>query len=250
MLAKNFGLNVNSDAFLSLSNSIDFSVVRKCSNNINQLEALFFGQADLLGHTVLSEKNSYEKELEREYRYLKNKFQLENKGILPFQFFRLRPPNFPTIRLSQLANLYYKNKQIFSKIIEINKIQEFYKLFNVSTSDFWKNHYTFGKESTYRNKSLTKSFIHLILINTVIPLKFLYTKSKGEDPQEEVLSLMSQIPAEKNSITNKFIDLNIRIEDGVHSQAMIQLKNKYCDKKACLRCEIGNYLLNQEPTLG
>ncbi len=247
MLAKNFGLNVNNEPFLSLAASIDFSVVRKCSNNLNELEALFFGQADLLRPNG---ESSYERELYREYVYLKNKFKLENQGVLPFQFFRLRPPNFPTIRLSQLANLYYKNKRLFNAVIETSEIEDFYKLLDIATSDFWENHYTFNKQSSFRKKRLTKSFIHLILINTVIPVKFLYAKSRGEDPEEKTLSLMSQMPAEKNTIIDKFAQLGVEIEDGVHSQAMIQLKNQYCDKKACLNCEIGNYLLNQEPSLG
>ncbi|MDH7444922.1 DUF2851 family protein [Aquimarina sp. 2201CG14-23] len=247
LLSKNFGLKANGDAFLSLANSLEFSVVQKCSNHLDRLEALFFGQASMLDLEV---EDEYVQRLRKEYDFLRGKFQLKNQGVLPFQFFRLRPPNFPTIRLSQLANLYFKNKQLFSKIIEAKRLEEFYVLFNIEASSFWKNHYTFSKESTTRNKRLTKSFIHLILINTVIPLKFLYAKSIGKDAEQEVFGLISQLPTEKNAIVNKFSALGINIEDALHSQAMIQLKNNYCDQNACLRCAIGNYLLNRDHSLG
>ncbi|MFD2564644.1 DUF2851 family protein [Aquimarina rubra] len=247
LLAKNFGLKINSDAFLSLANSFDFSVVRKCSAHAEQLEALFYGQADLLNY---DSDILYVQELLKHYKFLKNKFKLTNKGVLPFQFFRLRPSNFPTIRISQLANLYCNNQQLFSKVIRTNNLIEFYELFDITASDFWKTHYTFDKESSGRNKTLTKSFIHLILINTIIPLKFIYAKSQGRDVSEEIFGLISQLPPEKNTITDKFSSFGVAIEDALHSQSMIQLKNKYCDQKACLKCAIGNYLLNREGSLG
>ncbi|MBQ4822171.1 DUF2851 family protein [Aquimarina sp. MMG016] len=247
LLAKNFGLKVNGEAFLSLADSIDFSIVRKCNNDLNQLEALFFGQAGFLENT--SEDN-YVRELRQQYGFLQNKFQLKTEGVLPFKFFRLRPPNFPTIRLAQLAMLYFKNQQLFSKIIEINTIQGFYEVFKIQTSDFWQNHYTFEKESKPRKKHITKSFVDLILINTIIPIKFLYAKSIGKDVEDEVLDLISQLPYEKNNIVTGFKNMNVSIENALHSQAMIQLKNNYCDQKACLKCAIGNNLLNQDYILG
>lgn len=247
LLSKNFGLKINSDSFLSMANSFDFSVVRKCSVSLQQLEALLYGQADLLDPTT---EVLYAKELLVQYEFLKSKFQLQNRGVLPFQFFRLRPSNFPTIRISQLAHLYNKNKQLFSEIILTNKLEKFYELFNVSTSDFWKTHYTFDKKSAFRNKKLTKSFIQLIVINTIIPLKFVYAKSQGKEVEEQIFSLISQLPAENNSIIDRFMKLGVCVEDALHTQAMIELKSNYCDKKACLKCAIGNYLLNQEHSLG
>lgn len=247
LLVKNFGLNVNRDAFMSLANSFDFSILRKCSNSLEQLEALFYGQGKLLDS--LSEV-TYVQNLVKEYEFLKGKFGLENQGVLPFQFFRLRPPNFPTIRIAQLANLYFRNKQLFSEMIQTVELEELYQLFDVDTHDFWKTHYTFEKESPSKKKRITKSFIHLIVLNTVIPLKFLYAKSQGKNIEEEILRLLSQLPPEKNAIIDNFRSLGVGIEDGLHSQAMIQLKNKYCDQKACLQCSIGNYLLNREHISG
>ncbi|MBL0685672.1 DUF2851 family protein [Aquimarina mytili] len=243
LLAKNFGLKINGEAFLSLSHSFDFSVVQKCCESLNRLEALFLGQADLL---MVKNETAYSRKLKEEYGFLKNKFQLNNTGVLPSQFFRLRPSNFPTIRLAQLAKLYFSHQHLFNTVIQTTNIEDFYDLFQVDTSDFWKNHYTFEKESYPRKKRITQSFIDLILINTVIPIKFIYAKSQGKNPEEEVFELLSQVSYEKNTITDHFISLKIPINNAIHSQAMIQLKNNYCDQKACLKCAIGNYLLNQD----
>ncbi|WP_299610013.1 DUF2851 family protein [uncultured Aquimarina sp.] len=242
LLARSFGLNVNNDAFLSLANSFEFKIVRKCSEDVENMEALLFGQANLLDD---KSDNPYQQRLVKKYEFLKHKYTLKNHGVSPFYFYGLRPSNFPTIRISQLANLYVKNKQLFSEIIKTNTLTTFYELFDVSATDFWKTHYTFDKESTFRNKKLTKSFIHLILINTVIPLKFLYAKKLGYDREEDIFSLISQLPYERNTIVNKFISLQVPMEDALHSQAMIHLKMNYCNQKACLKCAIGNYLLNR-----
>ncbi len=247
LLAKNFGLKVNGEAFLSLANSIDFSVIRKCSKDLNQLEALFFGQAGFLD---VSNNSKYFRKLQKEYEFLKNKFKLDSSGVMPFEFFRLRPPNFPTIRLAQFASLYYKNKKLFSDIIQTDNVEGIYELFKMSTSDFWLIHYTFEKESSTKKKGLTKSFIDLILINTIIPIKFVHARSQGVNPDEEIFEWISQLPHEKNSIVDSFTSLKVNIENAMHSQAMIQLKNGYCDQKACLKCSIGNYLLNQDQSLG
>ncbi len=240
MLAKNFGLKTNGDAFLSLVDSIDFSVFRKCSSNLNVLEALLFGQAGFLS---TSQETSYLQCLKTEYEFIKRKYGLSNLGILRFQFFRLRPANFPTVRIAQLAMLYFKNKNLFSSIIEAEKIERFYELFKVGTSDFWKNHYTFTKESKWREKIITKPFVDLIIVNTIIPIKFLYSQSRGENENEVIFDLLSQLQPEKNSIVHDFVNLKVKVKNAMHSQAMIQQKTNYCDKKACLNCAIGNYLL-------
>ncbi len=242
MLAKNFGLKTNGEAFLSLANSINFSILRKCINRLDLIEALFFGQADLLDYEM---NDAYAMHLNNEYAYIKNKFKLNNTGVLPVQFFRLRPSNFPTIRLAQLAMLYFKNKNLFQDVIRFQTPEKFYELFKVGVSNFWTNHYTFNKESKTVNKNISKSFIDLLLINTIIPIKFVYQRSIGHESNEEVFDMITQISSEKNSIIDNFTALQIPIENAMHSQAMIQLKTIYCDKNACLRCEIGNFLLNK-----
>ncbi|MGR7812148.1 DUF2851 family protein [Lacinutrix undariae] len=240
MLAKNFGLKVNGDAFYSLAQSVDFSIIRKSQSKIIQLEALFFGQSGLLD---ADEESGYFKNLSDEYQFLKQKFQLSNTHVLPFQFFRLRPPNFPTIRLSQLANLYHEHTNLFSKIIETNTLNDFYELFKVDTSPFWKTHYTFGKTSKPLLKTLTKSFIDLLLINTVLPIKFCYSKQNGHAIDELLLGIVKQITPEKNSIIKSFNELKPVSKTAMDSQALLQLKTEYCDKNKCLHCAIGNALI-------
>ena len=242
LLAKNFGLKVNGDAFFSLANSFDFSVVRKQQSNLQSLEALFFGQANMLEDDI---QEAYYIALQKDYAFLKQKFKIDNTSVSPFQFFRLRPPNFPTIRLSQLANVYHIHHNLFSKVIASDSVADIYKLFSVSTSPFWESHYTFDKVSSARKKHITKSFVDLLLINTIIPLKFCYAKQQGKSIEEEIVNLMQQLKPEKNGIVDKFASLKVVSESALESQAIIQLKNLYCDKNRCLKCAIGNTILAQ-----
>ncbi|QXP61433.1 DUF2851 family protein [Olleya sp. HaHaR_3_96] len=243
LLAKNFGLKINGDSFLSLANSFDFSVVRKQQSNLQSLEALFFGQANLLAGDV---QGGYYQTLQKDYGFLKQKFSLDNSSVIPFQFFRLRPPNFPTIRLSQLAMVYHVHHNLFSKVIASKSIADIYNIFSVSTTVFWETHYTFEKESKANKKQITKAFIDLLLINTIIPLKFCYAKQQGKSIEADIVKLMTQLKPEKNSIVDKFKTLKVVSESALQSQAVLQLKNNYCDKNRCLKCAIGNSVLTQK----
>jgi len=242
LLSKNFGLKVNGLAFESVANSLEFSIVRKTSSKLEQLEALLFGQAGLLEKKGSS---SYYETFQKEYKFLKQKFQLDNQGVINLQFFRLRPPNFPTIRLSQLANLYHKEQQLFSKIISAENLKEIYSLFEVSTSSFWNTHYTFHKESKQSTKKVTKAFVDLLLINTILPIKFCYAKQNGEANEHKLLEIINEIAAEKNSIVDGFSQMKHKPKSALESQAFIQLKTEYCDKNKCLQCAIGNSLLTK-----
>ncbi|PCH53875.1 MAG: hypothetical protein COC22_01470 [Flavobacteriaceae bacterium] len=240
LLAKNFGLKINADAFLNFAQSFDFSIVRKISSKPEQVEALFFGQAGLLLNTS---ESVYFIKLKAAYEYLQLKFKLISISNNQVQFFRLRPNNFPTIRLSQLALLYSHYQNLFSKIMEINTIQGFYDLLNVSTSKFWETHYTFEKESKQSAKKLTKSFVDLLLINTIIPLKFMFLKSLGESDFSAIIAIIEKIKPEKNTIISNFSDLKIKSNNAFETQALLQLKNEYCNKQLCLQCSIGKELL-------
>jgi len=242
MLTKNFGLKVNGESFFSLAQSIDFSIIRKTQSNPQVLEAFLFGQAGLLEQDI---ENAYYLSLKNEYKFLKQKFGLQNNQVLPLQFFRLRPPNFPTIRLSQLANLYNKHQNLFSKVIELNEVEDFYELFKVSTSEFWKTHYTFQKASKTSIKTLSKSFVDLLLINTILPIKFCYAKQKGVEIDSEIIKIATAITSEKNNIISAFNNLKKVSKSSLDSQALIQLKTEYCDKNNCLKCAVGNQFLNR-----
>ncbi len=240
MLAKNFGLKVNGDAFLSLANSFPFNLVQKLQAKPSSLEALLFGQADLLDADV---QDVYYLELQKEYQFLKQKFVLSSAAVMPLQFFRLRPPNFPTIRISQLVNVYASETSLFSKIIKASAKEEIYKLFQVDTSAYWETHFTFGKTSKSAKKRITKSFIDLLIINTIVPIKFSYAKQQGKDVDDAIVRIINEIAYEKNSIVAKFQELKPIAKSAMHSQALLQLKTEYCDKNKCLQCAIGNCLL-------
>ncbi len=242
MLAKNFGLNTNGEPFLKIAKSIPFSVVRKESFEIENLEALIFGRADLFPVEV---EDLYAKELKNRYDYLFQKYQLKKLIVEPVQFFKHRPDNFPTIRLAQLAMLYHQQRNLFSKIISVSKIDEFYKLFDISVSNYWQTHYHFDKESPRKKKSFSKSFVDLLVINTIIPFQFAYAKSKGKEISEAVLDLIKAISPEKNSVIEKFATFAIKSQNAFETQSLLQLKNEYCDKSKCLQCAVGIELLKK-----
>jgi hypothetical protein len=243
MLAKNFGLNTNGETFLKIAKSITFSLIRKEALEVMYLEALLFGQANMIPENV---EDNYPKELKSWYDYIALKYKLIKPNIEPVQFFKHRPDNFPTIRLAQLAMLYHLHRNLFSKIIEAKSIQEIYQIFNLSVSDYWKTHYNFDKESPKKQKSLTNSFIDLIIINTIIPIQFAYSKSIGKEDSESLIKLISTIPSEKNAIIDKFSSFGLKSKNAFETQSLLQLKNEYCNHKKCLQCGIGLQLLKME----
>ena len=221
---------------------MDFSVVRKERFDLEQLTALFFGQAGFLEEDL---EEHYHQQLKEKYRYLKHKHKLNSISKNAFQFFRMRPQNFPTIRIAQLASLLCTHQNLFSKLMSINKKEDFYDLFSFEVDAFWKTHYTFESDSKKSPKKLTKSFVDLIIINTIIPLKFVYLQSRGEVSENGIMQLIKQVSSEKNSIISNFSALEIKAKNAMESQALIQLKNNYCTKKRCLQCAIGNSLLRK-----
>ncbi len=242
LLAKNFGLKVNGDSFLNLANSIDFKVIRKEHFKLINLEALFFGQAGFLQEDG---EETYHQSLKNEYEFLKLKYHLESLYNGQFQFFRLRPSNFPTVRLAQFAMLYFKQHNLFSKILEANSLKDLYSLFDVKPSVFWEQHYNFTSNSLKRSKKLTEPFIDLLIINSIIPIKFVFQKQIGKLDEELFLNLIREIKPEKNSIITKFDGLNIKVKNAMDSQALLLLKSEYCNANLCLQCAVGNFLLNR-----
>jgi hypothetical protein len=242
LLAKNFGLNTNGDIFLKIAQSIPFSIIRKESFEVENLEALIFGTAGLLD----SEKeDNYFKDLKFRYFYLLHKYQITKICMEPVQFFKHRPDNFPTIRLSQLANLYHCEQNLFSKISTLNSLKDIYEVFQVCASEYWLNHYQFDKESPKKKKPLSKSFIDLIVINTIIPLQFAFAKSQGKEISEDLISLITEVSAEKNAVIDKFSAFGVRSKSAFETQSLLQLKNEYCNKSKCLECAIGMELLKK-----
>lgn len=240
LLAKNFGLNTNGNSFLQIAKAIPFSVIRKESFEVENLEALLFGTSGLL---ETEKEDVYYKDLRFRYFYLLHKYQIEKIYADPLQFFKLRPDNFPTIRLSQLASLYHRHQNLFSKIIDLKSVGEVYRLLNISASSYWQNHYQFDKESPNKSKMLSKPFIDLVVINTIIPLQFAYSNIRGESIAEDLIDFINEVDSEKNAIIDKFNSFGIKSQSAFESQALLELKNEYCECKACLKCAIGLELL-------
>ena len=240
LLAKNFGLNTNGEIFLKIAQSIPFSIVRKESFEVENLEALLLGNAGLLD---VEKEDNYFKDLKFRYFYLLHKYQLEKKLVEPVQFFKHRPDNFPTIRLSQLANLYHSQQNLFSIVSTSGSVKSICEVLDVSTSAYWQNHYHFDKESPKKKKKLSKSFVDLIIINTIIPLQFAYAKSQGKEISEDLIQLLNEVAPERNAILDKFSSFGIKSKNAFESQSLLQLKNEYCNKSRCLECSIGMELL-------
>ena len=240
LLAKNFGLNTNGTVFMQMARLLPFAIVRKESRNTANLEALFFG---ILGMLNMPKEDIYFGELKNRYHYLFQKYQLQSACFEPVQFFKLRPDNFPTIRLSQLAVLYNCHQNLFSKVTAALSVKEIYGLFKVSVSDYWETHYVFDRQSPKKKKQLTTAFIDLLIINTIIPLRFVYDRRQGKQTLEIFIELLQKVAPEKNAIVRKFIEFGIKAENAFDSQTFLQLKNEYCNNGKCMQCAIGMELL-------
>jgi hypothetical protein len=170
---------------------------------------------------------------------------LHEKVAGTVEFFKHRPDNFPTIRLAQLANLYFHRKNLFSLVMNSNSVNELYQVFNVGVSHYWQTHYSFDKESSKKIKKLSKSFIDLLVINAIIPLRFAYARSQQKEITQELIDLAITITSEQNVIIEKFEVFGIRSKNVYESQALLELKKNYCDYKKCLECAIGHFILKK-----
>lgn len=242
-LARGFGIHINQDAFEQVALQTPLNLFAKHKNNLVQIEALLFGQAGFL-HDYFDE--NYPILLRDEYMYLQKLHSLHGIDKKQWKFLRLRPANFPTIRLAQFAQLLHESTHLFSKITESKSVKELEKLFKFTVSDFWLNHYTFLEKSEERNKNLGKSFTHTLIINSIVPMLFIYGKLQGkEEFCLKAIDFLKEIPAEKNAQMSRWKELGIAIESAEDSQALLQLKKKYCDKKRCLECGIGFSILKK-----
>ncbi len=240
-LAYTFGLKVNAEIFLQLAESLDFSVINKIKQNQTQLEALLFGICGFL-ETPRDEMMTIWK---REFDFLKVKFNLSDFQIHP-KFSKLRPPNFPTIRLSQFVNLYHSQPNLFSKIIEAKTIEDLYFIFNnISASEYWNNHFNFGKISPVKSqKLLSQDFIDLIMINSILPIKYFYHKNHNPEIVDDIFDFYRQLKAENNSVLDGWKSLGTNFQNALQTQAFLYQYKTFCTQKKCLNCGIGFQLLN------
>ncbi len=242
-LARSFGYSANADAMEQLASSLPLKIVTKHSNNLGQIESLLYGQSGLLPS---GKNDDYISKLKKEWDFLKIKYKLVPMNNSLWKFMRMRPVSFPTIRISQFANLIYNSSGLLNDILEADKLQYVISLLSVKASPYWDNHFRFEKKSNGKSKKLGSSSINTILINTIIPTIFVYGKMKNDFAlQEKALEWSSQIKPEWNTITREFKSMGIVAENAMQSQALIQLKNNYCTKKRCLSCRFGHLLLNR-----
>ncbi len=241
-LSRYFGFKANNDAFELLAKTMPLKILATHSQNLHQIEALLYGQAGLL---LEKYKDEYPKALLNEYRFLSEKYSLQPLEKKIWRFMRMRPANFPTIRISQFAHLIFRSSSLLHRIISEENLKILTGLFKVKASDYWNNHYQFDvKTENKHSKSLGKNSIELLLINTVIPFVFIYGKYHNRtDLTEKAIDWLEQIKGESNNIINHFNQLGIGCENAMQSQAMVHLKENYCNKKRCLECAIGHQLL-------
>jgi hypothetical protein len=242
LIAANFGLKVNSDYFQRIAKTLPVAILAKHKNRTLQIEALLFGQAGLL-NSQFHEK--YPLMLQKEFRFYQKKYKLKPLDGELF-FLRMRPANFPTIRLAQLSMLIHESEHLFSKIKDAFSLKEVKQMLDVKANDYWHYHYIFDQESDYKEKTLGTQMINNIIINTIVPVLFAYGIHHNEQLyKDKAIKWLDELSAEKNMITKGFENLDFSNKSALDSQALIQLKNEYCNNRLCLHCAIGNALLKR-----
>lgn len=254
-LARNFGFGTNGEAFEEWARQMPFRAVDKHADNLLQVEALFFGQAGLLEKdsvpTYYQEElaeDEYFQSLRREYTFLSRKFGLRPMDYTLWRLLGMRPANFPHVRLAQLAMLYHKRSISVSKLMGIANRTEFAELLCIGTSEYWDTHYVFASTASVPTKKrITDNAITLLLINSVAPFYYSYGRRKDSEQHcEQATALLEQLKAENNYIIRSWKDCGILVKNAADSQALIQLKKNYCDRRDCLRCRIGYEYLKKE----
>ena len=253
-LARNYGFGINGDAFEHWAFNVPLNQVAHHRDDIFQVEAIFLGQAGLLDINAIPEKyqasalnDGYFAKMKNEYDYLAHKFSLTPIDRTMWRFLRLRPQNFPHIRISQLATLYHERKTSLSQLVECKTVDDLKHNLSTHVTEYWATHYTFGSESAHNNKGLSPFSINLLMINTAIPMLFAYGRHTGDEALcDRAFDLLEQLKAEDNHIIRMWKECGLKVQNAGDSQALIQLKNEYCDRKDCLRCRFGYEYLKRK----
>lgn len=269
-IARNFGFGLNGDAFETWAGLLPFRAMDKHRNDLFQIEAFFYGMAGLLEDTSLKKEKSQEKNkgqekvqnkeqykeqedeyslrLCKEFRYLQRKFEFNQMmDATLWRFLRLRPENFPHIRLAQLAYLYQKGDKLFSRLLEAETLPEVRELLTTRTSAYWESHFIFGRTSPQKEKPLGERSKNLIIINTVIPFLYTYGLHKADERMcERAGRFLEELKAEDNHIIRSWSNAGLPVASAADSQALIQLQKEYCDKRKCLFCRFGYEYLRKK----
>ena len=240
-LVRSFGCRINSLPFELLGESVSYKILRRHIKNIHQLEALFFGQA---GFLTGRDEDPYRNHLYDEYNYLAGKYKLSAMNGSLWKFLRLRPANFPTIRLAQLSGLFFAHPGIINLLQEVRSLKDAESLLEASASPYWEKHYHFGKQSDRCDKSIGEDLRHTIIINAIVPLQFVHALRTGDNRCRNLsLGLLESLPAEKNSVISSWKSCGINASNALYSQALLHLKNNYCNFRRCLTCQIGSLII-------
>ena len=253
-LARNYGFGINNDAFEVWAQNLPLSAVAHHRDDLFQIEAIFMGQAGLLELDTIPDyyqqaalNEGYFAKLRNDYLYLAHKFSMKPMDFRLWRFLRLRPQNFPHIRISQLANLYYQQKAGLSQLVECETIEQLKTLLSSHVTPYWETHYTFGSTSSRTEKHLTYGSLNLLMINTAIPMLFAYGRHRSKEVLcDRAFDLLEQLKPENNHIIRMWLQVGLPVETAGDSQALIQLKKEYCDKKDCLRCRFGYEYLKRK----
>lgn len=246
-LARNYGFGINSDTFEQWAMNVPLKAVDHHRDDLFQIEAIFMGQAGLLELATVPKhyqqdalNDGYLAKLRNEYQYLAHKFSMKPMDAACWNFLRLRPQNFPHIRLSQLANLYYQRKAGLSQLVECKTVDQLKTLLSTHVTPYWETHYTFGSLSAKNEKHLSSGSLNLLMINTAIPMLFAVGRHRQkEELCDRAFDLLEQLKPENNHIIRMWQQCGLPVMSAGDSQALIQLKKEYCDKRDCLRCRFG-----------
>ncbi len=242
-LAYNMGLIVNTEPFLQVARSIDIKKLQRLQN-LFQIEAILFGQANLLGEEKEALSDEYQIKLKDEYLFQKQKYDLTPIPRGQWRYMRMRPSGFPEKRMAALAGFIFQTEHIKSKIIQLRSKTELYAFFDIRTSLYWKNHFRFGKISAQTSAAAGHDLIQRIAINFVIPFQFLFSEIyQLPNVKEHAIDLLNDLEAEDNLLIREWKKMGIIPISAAESQSLIHLKNEYCDKRRCLSCSIGHAIL-------
>lgn len=248
MLCRYFGFRVNAEPFELLASTLPFRVIRKHSDNIFQIEALLFGAAGMLEEKLFREaiNDDYFRALIKEFRILGTKYSIQPLHGWIWKFSRLRPANFPTIRISQLAAMLSVAGGLFRRMLEDRDIKVIKWLLEVPASDYWNEHFVFGKKVRHATRRTGDQATDILIINALVPVLFVYGKSHGrQDICDNALSLLEETAPEKNLIISEWGKAGFSGSSAFDTQALLQLRNEYCSRRRCLDCRIGNELIQK-----
>jgi len=241
LLMRYFGLKVNNEAFEYLANILPFKTLLKHADNLVQVEAMLMGCAGFLDDDF---KEEYPLLLKREFNVMRAKFNLLTMPAERWKFMRMRPSNFPTIRLAQMAQLIHKNGGLFSKIKAAKDTAEVKALFDVATSDYWETHWRLGVSTEPKPKHLGEATADVLIINAVTPLLFCYGKlHKDESVCDTAMQFLENTEAEDNAIIRHYAQCGVKSENAMQTQALLHLYGMYCKRKRCLECRIGSVIM-------